>query len=60
MVESKTNVFVQGLPQSVNENFIHDVFSTAGEIEVNPNNGKPRIKVYSERGVPKGECTISF
>jgi RNA recognition motif-containing protein len=27
---------------------------------VNEANGKPKIKIYMDHGVSKGECTISF
>ncbi|KAI1727415.1 RNA recognition motif domain-containing protein [Ditylenchus destructor] len=57
--EQKPIVFVSGLPQSVNEQFIHDVFSTQGDISMG-DNGKPKIKIYQDHGVSKGECTIQF
>ncbi|KAI6197434.1 hypothetical protein M3Y94_01224000 [Aphelenchoides besseyi] len=53
-------VFVSGLPQHANETFIYDVFSAEGPIEINEANGKPKIKIYLDHGVSKGECTISF
>lgn len=45
---------------SANETFIHDVFSNEGAIEINEANGKPKIKIYQDHGISKGECTISF
>jgi hypothetical protein len=42
-----------------NAQFINDVFSTLGEIEAYPD-GKPKIKIYDDHGVSKGECTITF
>jgi RNA recognition motif-containing protein len=45
---------------SANETFINDVFSSEGMIEINEYNGKPKIKIYQDHGVSKGECTISF
>ena len=44
---------------SVNEPFISDVFGSTGQIDAY-DSGKQMIKIYSDRGIPKGECTITF
>uniref|UniRef100_A0AC34R9D9 Uncharacterized protein n=1 Tax=Panagrolaimus sp. JU765 TaxID=591449 RepID=A0AC34R9D9_9BILA len=58
-IENKRMIFISGLPQTVNENFINDVFSTDGEIDIF-DSGRPMIKIYTDRGIPKGECTITY
>uniref|UniRef100_A0AC34FMI9 RNA-binding protein n=1 Tax=Panagrolaimus sp. ES5 TaxID=591445 RepID=A0AC34FMI9_9BILA len=58
-VENKRMIFISGLPQTVNETFINDVFGGQGQIDAY-DSGKAMIKIYSDRGIPKGECTITF
>lgn len=60
MIEHTDTVFIQGLPEYVNEEQLAEYFAQAGKIK--EDYGKPKIWIYKDRDTkrPKGECTITF
>uniref|UniRef100_A0A0N5CG02 RanBP2-type domain-containing protein n=1 Tax=Strongyloides papillosus TaxID=174720 RepID=A0A0N5CG02_STREA len=57
---SKESVFFSGIPINVDENYIKEVFGCGGQIAVSEYNGRPKIKLYMDRGIFKGECMITY
>uniref|UniRef100_A0A0K0ES71 RanBP2-type domain-containing protein n=1 Tax=Strongyloides stercoralis TaxID=6248 RepID=A0A0K0ES71_STRER len=57
---SKESVFFSGIPLNVDENYLKEVFGCGGQIAISEFNGRPKIKLYMDRGNFKGECMITY
>uniref|UniRef100_A0A0N4ZBG2 RNA-binding protein n=1 Tax=Parastrongyloides trichosuri TaxID=131310 RepID=A0A0N4ZBG2_PARTI len=57
---SKESLFFSGIPSNVDESYIKEVFGYGGQIAISEFNGRPRIKLYMDRGTFKGECMITY
>ena len=62
--QTKVNnyIYVQGLPDDINEQELKDYFVRCGVIRLDPYSGQEQIKLYrdKETGVPKGDARIGY
>eukprot|EP00889_Picochlorum_renovo_P008776 jgi/Picre1/35806/NNA_003266.t1 len=58
--KKNTSVYVQGLPQDVTVQEMEQVFSKCGVIKIDPETNGPRIKLYRDNDVLKGDGLVTY
>ncbi|KAJ8605520.1 hypothetical protein CTAYLR_000058 [Chrysophaeum taylorii] len=58
--KGKCWVYIEGLPSDVTAEEIVDHFKKCGVIASDPETAKPRVKIYQEHGIPKGDGSLCY